>query len=150
MSLQPATSDGRPICRKCGAVASVLPGPLYNTDDESLFDQVAAAVGSNLSSERIGQRIVAELRNAEARTDAVQRVMLRVVDDLPALGFLVPALSFRPTTVARHQYMLRASGILLTIVTARVRQLEGRGGLALDPSNAKSAREMGGKGGYEP
>jgi hypothetical protein len=100
-----------------------------------LFERIAAVVSSDLVSERVARRIVAELRTTQAGADGQQRVLLRIVDDLPGLEFLVPALSFRPTTLADRAQMVRASGMLLTIVSARARQLESAGERPLGARN---------------
>jgi hypothetical protein len=100
-----------------------------------LFERIAAVVSSDLVSERVARRIVAELRTTQAGADGQQRVLLRIVDDLPGLEFLVPALSFRPTTLADRAQMVRASGMLLAIVSARARQLESAGERPLGARN---------------
>lgn len=105
----------------------MLPGALYSAEDEKLFERIAIAVTSDLVSQRVARRIVTELRSIPSQADAAQMLLLRIIDELPALAFLIPELHFRPTTAAHRAQMATAMGMLQIIVGARVRQLE-RGG----------------------
>jgi hypothetical protein len=102
----------------------VLPGALYTSEDEKLFERIASAVASDLVSERVARRIVTELGSIPSQADAVQMLLLRIIDELPGLDFLIPELHFRPTTAAHRAQMAKAMGMLLTLVSARARQLE--------------------------
>jgi hypothetical protein len=123
--LQAVHAGQTPTCRVCGASASVLPGETYAESDVALFERIEAAVHPVVLSRRSGERVVAELRDVALRADAPESVLLRVVDFLPTLHFLIPALYLQPTPDLERVMMTRASGMLLTIVTARLRGLEG-------------------------
>ncbi len=114
--------DGVTTCRECGGLASVLPGEAYAEDDVPLFERIEAATKSVVFSQSKAQRLVDELRGVTTRAEAPEVVLLRVLDFVPTLYFLVPALHlFNPS---ERQPLLRASGMLLSIFTARMRRLE--------------------------
>jgi hypothetical protein len=99
-------------------------GPTYVESDVPLFERVASAVSSVTLPRRTCEQIVAELRDAALRT-APELVLLRVVDFLPALHFLLPALYLQPTRPLDRVMMTRAGGMVQAIVSARLRELEG-------------------------
>ena len=116
------SSMGVASCRSCHGLASVLPGEVYGEGDVELFERVEAATRCAVISRRKAERLVAELTGIRTRAEAPETVLLRVIDLVPPLYFLVPALHLmRPT---RRFPLLRASGMLLTIFTARLRRLE--------------------------
>lgn len=124
LHLEPVQPGQTPSCRDCGKAASILPGPTYVEGDVPLFERVAGAVPQGALTRRTCQQLVAELRDAFLRT-APESVLLRVVDSLPSLHFLLPALYLQPTRALDRVMMTRAGGMVLTIVTARLRELEG-------------------------
>ena len=79
-------------------------------------------------SRRTAERVVAELRDVALRLEAPESVLLRVVDFLPTLHFLIPALYLQQTVALEKVLVVRACGMLLTIVTARLRDLDARAG----------------------
>jgi hypothetical protein len=113
-----------PNCRSCGRPASVLPGATYSAGDVELFDRVDAAVRADLKWARSGQRLAAELLRTASTSESPESILLRMIDDLPGLRFLLPALSVRPTGREHRSMLARSLGMLLTIVAARTRQLE--------------------------
>lgn len=120
--LGPVGPDQVPTCRSCGGAASVLPGEAYREDDVPLFERIEVATRSVAISRREAERIIAELTGITTRSERPEAVLLRVVDFLPTLHFLVPALQlFKP---AERVPLLRAAGMILSIVTGRLRQLE--------------------------
>jgi ribosomal protein S27E len=109
-------------CRNCGDVASVLPGEAYGEQDVPLFERIEAATRSVVVSRRQAERIVEELSGLTTRSERPEAVLLRVVDLVPALHFLVPALQvFKPN---QRVPLLRAAGMVLSIFSARLRRLE--------------------------
>jgi hypothetical protein len=124
LHLEPVQPGQTPSCRDCGKPASILPGPTYIESDVALFERVASAVNSATLPRRTCEQIVAELRDATLRT-APELVLLRVVDFLPGLHFLLPALYLQPTRQLDRVMMTRAGGMVQAIVSARLRELEG-------------------------
>jgi hypothetical protein len=121
--LLPAASGEGLTCRECGGAASVVPSETYGEDDILLFERVSAAVHSDLTA-RAAQDIVAELRDGRGRSESLAAILLRVVDDLPGLRFLIPAL-YPPRFRHVHRLqMARAMGMVLTLVAARLRRFE--------------------------
>jgi hypothetical protein len=109
-------------CRNCGDVASVLPGEAYGEQDVPLFERVEAATRSVVVSRRQAERIVEELTGITTRSERPEAVLLRVVDFVPSLHFLMPALQlFKPS---ERVPLLRAAGMLRSIFAARLRRLE--------------------------
>jgi hypothetical protein len=125
MHLQAVQAGEAPSCRGCGGQACILPGQTYSESDVQLFGRIVTSLASVAISRRAGEEIVAELRNVALRTKPPESVLLRVVDFLPTLHFLLPALRLEPTTDLARAMMTRASGMVLSIVTARLRELEG-------------------------
>lgn len=109
-------------CRACGGSASVLPGEAYGERDVELFERVEAATRSAVISRRKAERLVVELTGITTRSEPPDTVLLRVIDLVPPLYFLVPALHLLKPP--QRFPLLRASGMLLTIFTARLRRLQ--------------------------
>jgi hypothetical protein len=122
--LLPAASGTELSCRECGGTASVVPGETYGEGDIPLFERVSAAVDSGLRSAQAARQIVAELRDARHRSDPPEANLLRVVDELPGLGFLIPALYAKRITPAHRVQIARGLGMVLTLVAARLRCFE--------------------------
>jgi hypothetical protein len=122
--LLPAASGTELSCRECGGTASVVPGETYGEGDIPLFERVSAAVDSGLRTARAARQIVTELRDARHRSDSLEAILLRVADELPGLGFLIPGLYSKRITPAQRAQMARALGMVLTLVAARLRCFE--------------------------
>jgi len=122
--LQPVATGVVPSCRSCGGAAAVLPGATYSEADVAVFDRIEAAVRIDLTSARAGRRLLAELRHARSAAEDPQTILLRVVDDLPTLSFLLPALCLRPTTRQDRVALARNTAMMMTILEARSRKLE--------------------------
>lgn len=101
-----------------------MPGEAYGEDDVELFEQLDAAVHSDLTSEQTGRRLARELRDSGSSAKVAERTLLRLIDDLPRLRFLVPALRLQPTSAQDRTLMSRALGMLLMILNARTSLLE--------------------------
>jgi len=112
-------------CRTCGISTSVLPGQTYVESDVALFERIEGAVNATPLGRRTAEQIERELRDVAIRGDAPEAVLLHVLDHLPGLHFLLPALQLQPNPLLERALLLRATGMLLTIVTARVEQLRG-------------------------
>jgi hypothetical protein len=107
----------------------VVPGESYGGEDVPLFERLAAAVESDLRSDRVARKLTAELRDARIGREAPEATLLRLMDELPGLRFLIPALYPRRMTLADRAQMVRALGMLRALVGARLRQMEaGRSG----------------------
>lgn len=102
----------------------MVPGESYVEDDAALFDRVAAAVDAELRTLRVAQKIVADLRGAQRASERPELVLLRITDDLPGLRFLIPSLYTQRPTQAHRAQLVRGMGMVLTVVSARLRSLE--------------------------
>lgn len=111
-------------CRSCGAATTVLPGQAYDESDVALFDRVQVAVQATPLGRRTAEHVESELRDVGIRGEAPEAVLLRVLDHLPGLHFLLPALQLQASPVLERELLLRATGMLLTIVTARLNKLQ--------------------------
>ena len=110
-------------CRSCGAATTVMPGQAYAESDVALFDRIEAAVQATPLGRRTAEHVERELRDVAIRGEAPEAVLLRVLDHVPGLHFLLPALQLQASPVLERALLLRATGMLLTIVTARLGQL---------------------------
>lgn len=113
-----------PSCRNCGAASTVLPGASYEEADVALFDRIEEAVRTPQVTRNVAQRVLGELRDVALRSETAESVLLRVVDLIPTLQFLIPALHRGRTPPPPRQSLTVATGMLTTIVGARLRQLE--------------------------
>lgn len=113
-----------PSCRNCGAATTILPGAAYAAEDVELFEQLDLAVRSDLISEQTGRRLGRELLVAGAMAAGAERTLLLLIDDLPRLQFLLPALRLKPTSEQDRALMARALGMIQMILNARTSLLE--------------------------
>jgi hypothetical protein len=114
-----------PTCRTCGGPTAILPGESYAESDTQLFERIEAAIRPVVISRRTAERIVSELRDVVLRGEAPEAILLRVVDFLPSLHFLIPALYLQPTLAQERALLSRATGMVQTIINARLRELNG-------------------------
>ena len=110
-------------CRSCGGLTCVLPGGAYAESDVPLFERIEAAVQATPLGRRAAEHVEKELRDVAIRGEAPEAVLLRVLDHLPGLHFLLPALQLQASPVLERALLLRATGMLLTIVTAHLGHL---------------------------
>jgi hypothetical protein len=113
-----------PTCRSCGAYSTVFPGATYLESDVPLFDRIEAAIRPLNISRGVAERVLQELRDVARRTNAPESVFLQIVDFLPPLHFLIPALRLEQPGPRERQVLTRATGMVLTIVSSRLRALE--------------------------
>jgi hypothetical protein len=111
-------------CRTCGGPTSVLPGQTYGEGDVALFERIQAAVLATPLGRRTAERVEKELRDVAVRGDSPEAVLLHVLDHLPGLHFLLPALQLQPSPVLERALLVRASGMLLTIVVAQAKHAQ--------------------------
>jgi hypothetical protein len=115
-----------PSCRGCSAPTAFLPGESYGETDVALFDRIEDAIRPLPLSRRTAERVVTELRDVALRTEAPEAILLRIVDFLPSLHFLIPALYLQPSMALERSMLARATGMVRTIVSTRLRELESR------------------------
>jgi hypothetical protein len=108
-------------CRSCGVPTSVLPGQTYVEADAALFERIQAAVLATPLGRRTAEQVEKELRDVAIRGDAPEAVLLHVLDHLPGLHFLLPALQLQPSPALERALLVRATGMLLTIVVAHAK-----------------------------
>jgi hypothetical protein len=111
-------------CRTCGVPTSVLPGQTYVEGDVALFERLQAAVLATPLGRRTAEQVEKELRDVAIRGDAPEAVVLHVLDHLPGLHFLLPALQLQPNPALERALLLRATGMLLTIVMAQAKHAQ--------------------------
>lgn len=119
--LQTLEPGKTPICPNCGAPSVVIPGETYAEQDIPLFLRIESAVRDLNISRVLAERVVKQLEDSRRRTREVQAMLLEVVDLLPNLGFLLPALHTKKVPAVRPQELPRAAGMLHTIASARLR-----------------------------
>ncbi len=100
-----------------------MPGQAYAESDVALFERIEVTVQATPLGRRTAEHIERELRDVGIRGEAPEAVLLRVLDHLPGLHFLLPALQLQASPVLERALLLKASGMLLTMVTARLGQL---------------------------
>ncbi len=110
-------------CPECGALSAVLPGETYSQSDVALFERIEPEVRSATLSRRAAEHIVRQLRDVTVRSEAPESVLLRIMDFIPGLHFLIPALDLQPTPAMERALLVRATGMLQTVVGARLRAL---------------------------
>jgi hypothetical protein len=115
-----------PSCRNCGAPTAFVPGESYTEADVPLFERIEAAIHPVPLSRRTAERVVTELRDVALRAEAPEAILLRIVDFLPSLHFLIPALYLQPSLLLERSMLARAAGMVRTIVSTRLRGLESR------------------------
>jgi hypothetical protein len=123
VNLQNVRPGQVPSCRTCGTESVVLPGAIYGEADVSLFERIETSVRSLQVSRGVAERVMLELRDVALRANAPESVLLNVVDHLPTLHFLIPALHVEPTLPPERRVLTRATGMVLTIISARLREL---------------------------
>jgi hypothetical protein len=96
----------------------VLPGQTYLESDSALFERIQVAVLATPLGRRTAEQVEKQLRDVAIRGDAPELVLLHVLDHLPGLHFLLPALQLQPSPALERALLLRATGMLLTIVVA--------------------------------
>jgi hypothetical protein len=103
-----------------------LPGESYVESDVPLFERIEDAIRPLVISRRTAERVVTDLRDVALRAEAPEAILLRIVDFLPSLHFLIPALYLQPSLVLERSMLTRATGMVRTIVSTRLRELESR------------------------
>jgi hypothetical protein len=111
-------------CRSCGEPTLVVPGETYREDDVVLFDRIEEAVSSHRLTRQAARQLVAELGHVTHRVERPVAVLLRAMELLPNLHFLIPALNLENREPLDRPAPSRAAGMLHTIVSARLRDLE--------------------------
>lgn len=123
--LQLAVHSGtEPRCRVCGAETLVVPGERYAADDVPLFERIEEAVRSQRLTHRVAQHLAREVGEMASRTAAPEAILLRAMDHLPALHFLLPSLNLVGRERLAKRAPARAPGMLLTALHMRIRDLE--------------------------
>lgn len=122
--LQPVRPGEATSCRSCGTDSVVLPSPTYAEEDVSLFERIEDSVHASNISQSVAERVVWELSDVPRRNRAPESVLLRVADFVPTIQFLIPVLHLKSTLALERHLLTRATGMLFTIVSARLRRLE--------------------------
>jgi hypothetical protein len=97
----------------------VVPSEIYGETDIPLFERVSAAVQSDLTA-LAARKVLAELQDARGRSEALEAVLLRIVDDLPGLHFLIPAAYPKQLRAEYRAQMARGLAMVFTLVSARL------------------------------
>ena len=113
-----------PSCLTCGEASAVVPSPTYIEADIATFERIEAAVRPAQLSRADIERVLWELNDSTRRVQAPASVLLSVVDYLPTLHFLVPAMPQGFAPRSEQQSLTRATSMLLTIVRERLRDMQ--------------------------
>src|SRR5689334_5697374 len=127
VQLQAVAPGQVPTCHSCGAPCTVLPGATFAEADRPLFERIEQSVRRLHISRRSAEQVAWELRDVGKRSAAPEAVLLRVIDLLPTLDFLLPVLRWESVPGVDQQELTRATCMLATIVSARLRDLEAPG-----------------------
>ena len=111
-------------CRSCGGQCSVLPGEMYAENDAPLFARIEASLRAMVLSPRTLQQVLAQVKNVTGRAGSPEQALLRVIDILPPLHFLLPELGLESRPARERTHSMRACGMVMAIVGARLRRLE--------------------------
>jgi hypothetical protein len=98
----------------------VVPGEVYRAEDKELFDRIASAVFASQPSERVCQRLWVLLSDVAERSRRPDMLLLKAIDEVPALQFLIESFADDRTQLAR------AIGMSLAATTTHVRAHEAR------------------------
>jgi hypothetical protein len=98
----------------------VVPGESYRADDIPLFDKIESAIFAAQPPEQVSQRLWDTLSNVSERSRRPDVLVRAVVDAIPGLQFLIDAFADDRAQLGR------AVGIILAVLNARLRTLEGR------------------------
>jgi len=108
LPLEPGQVHTQP-CRSCGGQCSVLPGEMYAESDAPLFARIEAPLRPMVLPPRTLQRVLG---------------LRRVIDFLPPLHFLLPELGLESRPALERTHLVRASGMVMAILGARLRSLQ--------------------------
>lgn len=114
-----ARSTGASTCPHCHGPARIVPGESYQPGDVPNFERIENAVRAARLPERVWTRLWATLSNVPERARRPEVLLLPVIDELPALQFLMQE-GFRD-----RSRLTGAVGMLLVVISARLRFLAG-------------------------
>ena len=112
-------------CRECGSTTIVVPGESYTERDVPLFSRIEGTVRQAQLTRRDLRMLASLLADVEQRLRAPEAVLLRVLDFLPGLHFLIPSLyaSRTPVTLDRGA-LIRATGMIQSLISVRVQRAQ--------------------------
>jgi hypothetical protein len=97
---------------------------MYAESDAPLFARIEASLRPMVLPPRTLQRVLAELKNVTDRAASPDQGLRRVIDFLPPLHFLLPELGLESRPALERTHLVRASGMVMAIVGARLRSLQ--------------------------
>lgn len=103
-------------CPHCGSTVRIAPGQVYRADDVPLFQRIESLVHATELSREDGGRVVDVLSDGVKRTRNPEHSLLKVIDVIPKLRFLLTG------TPGDRMHLARAAGMILTIVASETRQ----------------------------
>jgi hypothetical protein len=112
-SLSGLQAEGGTSCPRCGAPTTIVPGEIYHVHDLALFAQIEAEVHAARLSRQEARVLAGELTSV-TRMASPERVLLRMLDFVPSLRFLLDD----------RTRLIRATGMFSTIVATQLRHLE--------------------------
>jgi len=122
--LQPVQPGHVTRCAECGEPVDVVPSETYGEHDVALFERIDAAFRRAKLSRQDLLATWASTSDVELRTRAPDSVLLRVLDQLPQLHFLLPSLYGAKAAPFDRRALARAIGMLRAMVSTELRQPE--------------------------
>jgi len=118
MTLLQVVAEKVAPCPRCGSWVVIAPGQVYRAEDVALFRRIESIINASELSREDGSEVVAALTDGVIRRRNPEYCLVKVVDAVPALQFLLDGFPVDRTQLAR------AAGMILTIVTTRTLQLK--------------------------
>lgn len=121
-SVRPGTVT---TCRDCCGATIVVPGESYAERDVPLFSRIEATVRQAELTRRDLRTLANLLADVEQRMRAPEAVLLRVLDFLPGLHFLIPSLYASKTPVALDRgALIRATGMIQALIAVHLQRAQ--------------------------
>jgi len=124
--LAPPTFELPAVCPFCHGQAEVVPGESYRVEDRALFELIERALFEAQLTEQSSYRLWATLSDVSERWRRPDRLLLPMIDAIPALKFLIDDFA------AERAHLARAVGMSLAAVTTQLRTFEAHRRLAVD------------------
>lgn len=106
------------VCPSCHGQAEVVPGESYRAEDIPLFEKIERALFDAQLPEPYTYRLWATLSDVSERWRRPDRVLLPLIDAVPALKFLIDDFA------ADRAQLARAVGMSLAAITTQLRSFE--------------------------
>lgn len=116
--LAPPSFELPVVCHSCRGQAEVVPGESYRAEDIPLFEKIERALFDAQLGEQACYRLWATLSDVSERWRRPDRLLLPLIEAVPALGFLIDEFA------ADRSQLARAVGMSLAAITTQLRKFE--------------------------